>query len=107
MADETIVQQVMQKLGTEAPTNGWDKIRVGADLDAGKTPNAIALEWWQARMGQLVEIIDTSEAGSTRSNGQAWTHAQAMVTYYQGLVNNEAPIVNVRTPLRSYQMRRV
>lgn len=107
MADETLVNQILLNLGEEAPENGWDEIRVAADLDAGKTANRIALDWWEARMGQLSGLVDTSESGSTRSLSQMWTHAQQMANYYQKKVLDETPIVNARTPLRSYPMRRV
>lgn len=107
MADPVQVQQTLELLGPNAPANGWDATRVGVDLDNGLTANAIALAWWKARVAMLADMVDTSEAGSSRSLNQAWTNAQAMVTYYQGQVNNETPIVNARTPLRSYPMRRI
>lgn len=107
MADASAVTQVMELLGPDAPTNGWDEIRVGQDLDNSLTPNAIALGWWRARMAQTANLMDVSEAGSQRSLSQGWQHAQAMVTYYQQQVLLESPIDNPRGTLRSYPMRRV
>jgi len=97
----------MEMLGPDAPANGWDEIRVGQDLDNGLTINAIALAWWRARMAQTANMMDVSEAGSSRSLGQAWQHAQAMVNYYQAEVLRETPVDNPRGTLRSYPMRRV
>jgi len=107
MADAIAVTQAMEMLGPDAPANGWDEIRVGQDLDNGLTINAIALAWWRARMAQTANMMDVSEAGSSRSLGQAWQHAQAMVNYYQAEVLRETPVDNPRGTLRSYPMRRV
>ena len=107
MADPTKIQQVMQLLGPNAPGNGWNDVRVAADLDSGITVNAIALAWWSARSAMLADMVDTSESSSSRSLNQAWSNALAMMNHYQALVNQENPIVNTRTPLRSYPMRRV
>lgn len=107
MADPNAVLQAMQLLGPDAPDNGWNEIRVGADLDAGLTPNAIALAWWKSRMAQTATLIDISEGGSTRSISQAWQHAQAMVTFYQQQVQLETPVDNPRGNLRSFTMKRV
>lgn len=107
MADATLVQQTIEILGPDASANGWDDVRVGKDLDNGLTQNAIALAWWRARMAQTANLMDTSESGSSRSMSQAWTHAQAMVTYYTAQVQQEAPVDNPKGTLRSYPMRRV
>lgn len=107
MADAAAVTRVIQLLGPDAAANGWDDIRVGLDLDNGLTPNAIALDWWRARMAQTANLMDTSEAGSQRSLSQAWQHARDMVTYYQAEVLRETPVDLPRGTLRSYKMRRV
>jgi len=107
MADAMAVTQVIELLGPDASQNGWDDIRVGADLDNGLSPNAIALAWWRARMAQTANMMDVSESGSQRSLSQAWQHAQSMVNYYHQQVSLETPIDNPRGNLRSYPIRRV
>lgn len=107
MATAGDIKRAMQLLGDEAAENGFDELRVGADLDAGLTTNAIALSYWRARMASLATAIDVSEGGSTRSLSQAWQQAQKMADYYQGLVDRETPSEKAVQPLRSFPMRRV
>lgn len=107
MADPIAIEQMMMLLGADAADNGWNEIRVGTDIDNGLSQNQIALAYWQSRMANFVDVVDTSEGGSSRSTGQAWQHAQAMVVYYQARVVEETPIVNDVSSLRSYPITRV
>ena len=107
MADVALIQQTLEMLGPNAPGNGWDDTRVGTDLDNGLSQNQIALAWWRARVAMLADMMDVSEAGSSRSLNQSYTNAIGMMNYYQGLVNQDTPIDNPRGTLRSYPIRRL
>lgn len=89
MATADAIRDVSEMLGSAAAAAGWDDTRIGADLDAGKTPNKIALQWWIYQSAKTANLTQVSESGSSRTLSDIWEHAIKMRDYFQGLVDKE------------------
>lgn len=98
MATEDAIREVTEMLGADAGSSGWTPERIGADLDAGKTPNKIALMWWGYRAANTTSLVNVSESGSSRSLGDIHAHAMSMWKMYQDLVAKEEEEVAVVVP---------
>lgn len=53
--------------------------------DAQNDLNAAAAAVWRAKMNEYADLVDTSEAGSSRADSILYTRAKEMAAYYGGL----------------------
>lgn len=59
--------------------------QLGDIIDASECMNQAAATVWGQKAGQYAELVDISEAGSSRSMGDLHKNALAMSKYYQDL----------------------
>jgi hypothetical protein len=98
MADDSDVQTVADMLPGDSAEQGWDVTRIGTDLDAGLSPNKIALAYYRKRAADTATYVDISESGSSRSLSSVHRNMLAMADLYQKLVNLEDTDDNVDDP---------
>lgn len=82
MATESEIRNVRELLGPDAGDNGYDDTRIGEDLDAGMTGNAIAFAWWSFRAANTVNLTSVSESGSSRQLREIHQNAVGMRDYF-------------------------
>lgn len=65
-------------------------------LDAAGSQNKAALIVWENKAASASEIVNVSESGSTRSMGDIFKNAQAMIAYFKGRVKDDDPTEPIR-----------
>lgn len=78
MATEETLAAVKINIPDDADADGWDDAYIGTLLDAGLSITKTTLAFWAARVGKYANLVDISEAGSSRSLSQLFNQAQAM-----------------------------
>jgi len=53
--------------------------------DANGDLDAVAVSIWEEKAATYAELVDISEAGSSRKNGQLYSNALAMAAYFSSL----------------------
>lgn len=100
MADPDEVAAVQQMLNPVAGSEGWNEAKIGELLDAGETPEQIALAYWESRMARTSNLVDVQESGSSRRLSDIHKSAAAMAKYYADKVAGQNPLVQKR-PVRT------
>lgn len=112
MATEAEIRVVREKLGPDAAQGGWTDTRIDEDLTLGKTPNEIALAWWEYRASNTAHLVDVNESGSSRTLSRIHSNAVAMAERYKSLVDAENEITDPALPtrgpgIRTFPIRRI
>ena len=112
MATEAEIRRVQELLGPDAGPGGWTEERIGEDLDAGLSPNKIALAWWTYRVVNTTNLVSVSESGSARSLQDIYEHAVKNRDYFAGLVaaeeeEEEPPVTGYGRGIRTFPIRRI
>lgn len=76
-----------------------------ADLDlfineAGGDLNAAAAAIWREKAGMHADLVDTSEAGSSRKNSDLFKNATAQAQYFEGLAGGTTVAVGESSTTR-------
>jgi len=109
MATVEELARLRDMVGEPDQEDGWTDERLESflarTLNANGTVNlrAAAAEVWGAKAAQLAELVDVTEASSSRRNSQVFDHAQKMALQYASAVTDPTSLVG-RT--RSVAMRR-
>ena len=106
MASQEEIDNVRYLLGPNSEAEGWDDTKIGALIDAGKSENTIAREYWESRMAVSSDLADVSESGSSRRLQQIFANKQAMAAYFRGAEQAEDPGNQPPGPV-SREIRRV
>jgi hypothetical protein len=91
MAAAEEIAEVRGMLGPNSVAEGWTDERIGAELDAGDSPNTIARKYWESRMASTTNLADVSESGSSRRLQQIFSNNQSMAAYFRGREAAEDP----------------
>ena len=71
--------------------------RIDAATGLGYSLNLPARDIWAEKAARYALLVDMSEGGSSRSNGQIFERAKSMASMYSSLVSNEAASLTVTT----------
>lgn len=108
MATVEEIQAVLDMLGDDPASNGYDDARINELLDAGITDNAIAATYWEKRYASTAELIDISESGSSRGLSAVTKNAKDLAALYRGRADlEETPPPAARAGIKSHRMTRV
>lgn len=73
------------------PDSRFETIAAGALQDDGSYNHTLtAALLWEAKAADAVELVNTSESGSSRSMGQVFDHAVKMAERYRGNATSPA-----------------
>lgn len=86
---QTDLQTVKDSLPPEAASAGWDDAKIADLLAAGVSPSRTVLGWWRQRAAQLVNMVDVSESGSSRSLSSTYKQTKEMLDYWEARVKDE------------------
>lgn len=109
MATDQQIGAVQRLLGPDANSdNGWDRTAIADMLDAGKSNDEIAYEWWTQRSADTADYVNVSESGSSRNLSTIHNNAVALAKMYGDRVDNSGGGgVTAGGGIRSFPMRRV
>lgn len=79
MATETEVEEARQK--TDGASD-WQDTEIRQYLDAGKTTLDFARMWWESKAASYSKLVNITESGSTRANGDLYKNALAMAKHF-------------------------
>ncbi len=85
-------------MADEPTTDTYTDDALSALVDTKGSPEAAAAAIWQTKAGQLAKLVNTSESGSSRSNGDLYKNAVAMAKYYDGLAT-PVEVVDTSSPM--------
>lgn len=66
--------------------------KLGALIDAKGTTLAAAVDVWRRKAASYAELVNTSENGSSRQNGDLYKQAISMANMYQAEIDASNPI---------------
>ena len=89
MADQAEIDFVLTLLGPYAGEMGWTEEKIGEMLDAGKSPNQIARDFWISRSASTATLVDMSESGSSRKLSDINRNALAMAAMFGKAADDE------------------
>lgn len=101
MATADQLQQLKNMIGADAASQYTDD-QLNAIIDANDTIEAAAAQVWESVAASYSNLVNISEAGSSRSLGSLYANALQMAKYYRGLdatngvVPGEAPATHIR-----------
>lgn len=67
--------------------------RIDAAALAGYTLNFPARDIWMEKAARYSTLVNISEGGSSRANGDLWARAKGMVELYSGFLVSETALV--------------
>ena len=108
MATEADILSVKANIPDNVEDDGWDDDRIGILLDAGLSIIKVTLAFWSSRVGKYANMVDVSEASSTRQISQLFTQAQATYQIWldrSKLEDNPPPAT--RNSIRFHKLKRV
>lgn len=78
-----------------------DVLTTYTDGDGATNLNLSAAEVWEMKAAKYVELVDITEAGSSRKNGDLSTRALAMAKLYRGRNDEDVAIMASRPMTRA------
>jgi len=72
----------------------------------GASETRVAYEIWTEKAAYYTALVDTSEGGSSRSNGQLKDKALKMVALFKGRLDEEAEVPTTITGTRLHRLKR-
>jgi hypothetical protein len=85
MASSADINKVKDNIEDDAAERGWTDPYIAARLDAGASVNRVSETYWRKRAQATIELVNTSEAGSSRGNDAVYSRMVAQADYYAGL----------------------
>lgn len=89
MAEQSDIDAFKTLLPSNYESYGWNDTVIGTLLDAGKSQNAILLQYWDKVAAETAEFADMSESGSSRSLSVIHRNAVSLAKMYRDLVKEE------------------
>lgn len=75
-------------------------------LDGADSPDRVAYQIWSEKAAYYTSLVDTSEGGSSRSNGQLQEKALKMVALFKSRLDDAAEVPTAITGTRLHRLRR-
>lgn len=83
MAEPAQIEMVKDLLPADAAEDGWNEEKISVYLDGGSSVYQAVALFWEGKAARLYQMIDVSEAGSSRSLGQVYDNARSMAEYWR------------------------
>lgn len=97
MASPEQIAELRRKISEPDESTYTDEMLGGLIDAASGNINGVAADIWEEKASTYAELVDYSEAGSSRKNGQLYKNALEMAAYYRGL-ESSTPVVGTDIP---------
>jgi len=99
MATAEQIAELRDMVSEPDSSNGYtdEKLNERIDSNAGDL-NTTAASIWQEKASTYSEMVDISEAGSSRKNSQLMSNALTMSKHFAGLATAGAPVPGTDIP---------
>lgn len=106
MASAEQIAELRRKV-SEPDESTYTDVVLSNKIDAaGSDVDAVAVSIWQDKASMYAELVDISEAGSSRKNSQLMTQALRMAEYYtSGGDPTVGPVPGVDIPMTTQIVR--
>jgi hypothetical protein len=98
MASTTDIAELRLKVNEPDNAEPYTNEQLGALLDAKGTVSAAAADLWQRKASMYAELVNTSENGSSRQNGDLYKQALAMSALYRAEDQPVTPVDAAQRP---------
>lgn len=89
MADEEDIASVRRKIGDVIEPYKYTDETLGQLLDDTGNVNRVASMLWREKASEYAELVDITEAGSSRKNSDLFKNAQAQAEWFAGRADGE------------------
>lgn len=100
-------QQEVDQARSLVPDTSLTDEQIGAIIDDSKCLNEAIGKMWGQLAGGMYQLVDISEAGSSRSMGKLQQNALDMAKYYAGLGCGDSTVIPVTGVTRSRAIERL
>lgn len=110
MAEQAVIDEIVDQLPVDAATRGWTAEKIGELLDSGSTVNKVMLRYWQGVAAQTSAFVSVQESGSSRDLSTIHSNAVRMAQYWADrVVQEDKPTVEAaaRQRARIYTATRI
>jgi hypothetical protein len=102
MASPEQIADLRRMISEPDDADPWTDIVLGGLIDAAAGDlNTVAADVWQEKASTYSEMVDISEAGSSRKNSQLMGNALKMAEFFSGKAESAAPVPGVDLPTTS------
>lgn len=93
MATEDELNRLRRMTGETENIKGYTDTQIDVMLSqAGGDLNAVAAIIWGEKASDYADLVNISEAGSSRSNSDLFKHAREQADYFKGLADSTAGV---------------
>lgn len=101
MATEEMIDRLRRMTGEVEPDGVYTSTQLGTILDeAAGDLNVAASRVWGEKAGMVADLVNITEAGSSRSNSDLFAHAKDRQTYYAGLAGEQVEATTTSSTTR-------
>lgn len=97
MATADQIAELRRKI-SEPDQTTYSDADLSNKIDNGGSINAVAADIWEEKSAMYSEMVDISEAGSSRKNSQLSSNARAQASYFRQQAAGQQPVAGVDFP---------
>lgn len=97
MATAADIQRVIDNLEAGYETHGWSETTIAGRLDTGQSVSRIISVYWTQRANSVIELVNTSESGSSRGNDAIYARMKALAAEWAKKADDEEDAAEVAT----------
>lgn len=92
-----------------AELSGWTSSDISTRLEGGAVPARVISAYWRRRAAQVIQLVNTSEAGSSRGMDSVYPRFKALGDEWDARATAEETVAETATTNRlgSFPIRRV
>lgn len=84
MADAADIQRVKDNVELSYTSYGWDDTIIATRLDEGQIWQRVVATYWRSRASAVIQLVNTSEAGSSRGMDSVYPRMAALAELWEG-----------------------
>lgn len=109
MAAAADIAFVLDNVEPDLTPSGWTEADLTARLDGGAKPSRVVASYWKRRAAQVIQLVNTSESGSSRGMDSVYPRFKALADEWEARATaDEAAVVTAtQGRLSSFPIRRV
>lgn len=107
MANAADIQFVFDNIESDADAHGWTIETVTARLDGGAKPSRVVAVYWRKRASDTLQLVNTSEAGSSRGMDSIYPRMVALADKWDGLATEDETPIDVSERARNGTIVRI
>jgi len=97
MATAEDIARVRRMTGEIEPDSTYTDETLGALIDEINDLNIVASRVWGEKASMVADLVNITEAGSSRSNSDLFKHAKDQQAYYSGLTGDGSTAISSTT----------